>query len=46
MLYIDGHIENQWIRKLPSKLNIYAAFTSSAVTGCGFDRNNCVILKP
>ena len=46
VLYIDGHVENKGSCDLPSKSNMYAAFTSSAVTDCGFDRSNCVILKP
>ena len=46
VLYIDGHVASRGIRDLPSKSNMYAAFTSSVVTECGFDRNNYVILKP
>jgi len=46
IVHLDGHVANRGIRDLPSKSNMFAAFTSSVVTECGFDRNNYVILKP
>ena len=46
VLYIDGHVAARGIRELPNSKNMYAAFTSSSIEDCGFDRNNYVILKP
>ena len=46
VLYIDGHVAANGIRDLPSSKNMFAAFTSSDILECGFDRSNCVILKP
>ena len=46
VLYIDGHVAARGIKDLPSSKNMYAAFTSSSIEECGFDRNQYVILKP
>ena len=39
VLYLDGHVEAKGIKDLPSAANQWAAFTSSSVTECGYDRN-------
>ena len=39
VLYLDGHVESKGIKDLPSAANQWAAFTSSNVTECGYDRN-------
>ena len=39
VLYVDGHVDPKNIRELPSAANQYAAFSSSSINECGFDRN-------
>ena len=39
VLYLDGHAVLRTIRDLPSATNKYAAFSSSSISECGYDRN-------
>ena len=39
VLYVDGHVAPKSIRDLPSATNKFAAFGSSNIQECGFDRS-------